>query len=128
MVLLTIFPYSRPLLSRRVSGRSPNAWLEGSECCHMSRLAAASSKYAEQGDSNHELRALAEGVCGGYTPGQRGEERFPDFSTCLPVCRGVRLNIYFIPLSLQHTHADADSYYLNPWRTSQIAMGHTWLY
>lgn len=44
----------------------------------MSRLAAASSKYAEQGDLNHELRALAEGVHGGSV-GKR------DFVISLPV-------------------------------------------
>lgn len=76
MVLLIIFPYGRPLLSRRVSGRSPSAWLEGSECCHMSEPAAASGKYAEQGDSNRELRALAEGARSGYLRGQRGEGGF----------------------------------------------------
>ena len=49
------------------SVRSPNAGLEGSECCHMLDLTGASSKCAEQRDSNHELRALAEGVHTGAT-------------------------------------------------------------
>lgn len=48
------------------SVQSPKAGLEGSECCHMSDLIGASSKCAEQRDSDHELRALAEGVCTGY--------------------------------------------------------------
>lgn len=102
MVLLTIFPYSRPLLSRRVPGRSPNAWLEGSECCHMSKLAAASSKYAEQGDSNRELRALAEGACGGYLQGQRGEG---DSMMSLPVSLSVGYQKCIFHPSVSATHA-----------------------
>ncbi|CAB1460063.1 unnamed protein product [Pleuronectes platessa] len=42
------------------SVRSPDAGIESSECCHMLDLGGASSKCAEQRDSDHELRALAE--------------------------------------------------------------------
>lgn len=105
MVLLTIFPYSRPLLSRRVPGRSPNAWLEGSECCHMSKLAAASSKYAEQGHSNRELRGLAERVrSSGYLQGQRREG---DSVISLPVSMsvGCQFERIFHPfVSATHAH------------------------
>lgn len=99
MVLLTIFPYSRPLLSSRVPGRSPNAWLEGSECCHMSKLTTASSKYAEQGDWKHELRALAEGTCRGSV-----EKEIPWFLYLSPRLSGVRLNVYFPSISATHAH------------------------
>lgn len=99
MVLLTIFPYSRPLLSRRVPGRSPNAWLEGSECCHMSKLTAASSKYAEQGDWNHELRALAEGTYRGSV-----EKAIPWFLYLSPRLSGSQTERIFHP-SVSATHA-----------------------
>ncbi|TKS68321.1 Zinc finger protein basonuclin-2 [Collichthys lucidus] len=52
----------RPLWSWQVLFGAPTLGLEDSECCHMLDLAGASSKCAEQRDSNHELRALAEGA------------------------------------------------------------------
>lgn len=80
----------------------------------MLKLTLASSKCAEQRDSNQELRALAEGVHTGYLQEEYTVNKkkfcvqvFLCFysSVYLSVClSSVRLRTYFITLFLQHTH------------------------
>lgn len=112
MVLLTIFPYSGPLLSRPVPGRSPNARL-GSEAqsaaiCRSWLLPAANmlNKATRTMNSVPWQRVRARRILAGAA---RRRRRFGDFSTCLPhhpptrlSC--VRLKVYFIPF-VSATHA-----------------------
>lgn len=87
------------------SVRSPSAGLESSECCHMLDLAGASSKCAEQRDSNHELRALAKGVRMGYSQERRSTQLteedcvYKSLSVCVCVSIILSTCLFVCPVS-----------------------------
>lgn len=137
MFLLTIFPYTRPLWSWQVLFRAPTLGLKAQSAaiCWTSVVPAANVLNGATLTMNsvpwQTVCAQATSISEVWSS-QKLLHKYTlcvhkyTLSTCVSVqCQIENTSAYFLHT---HVHTHAYSYQSEyPWRTSQIAMGHTWL-